>query len=208
MSYKMKITIRYHDLDRNEEVIKEKMVDPYMRLMNLYTEYPSFEAAPGIRLFNKGSPLIPSDRTLADLDVNPGDEIEVRYFIRLYFRDPRLRETVIPYWMWVSEDVGFTMKRFKEYFRLQWYESLPPEPRFNFPTLGWLDHDNKKWYVMGVRHNDSVYIENWGPKNERVPDKEWASYDLLREPPPPPEQPSFTTFARAHPTIYGTYRWD
>ena len=184
------------------------MVDPYLRLMDLYTEYPSFEAAPEIRLFNKGSPLIPSDRTLANLEVNPGDEIEVRYFFRLYFRDPKLRETVIPYWMWVGEDVGFTTKRFKHYLRPQWYDSLPPEPRFSFPGLGWLDHDNKQWYRMGIRHDDSIYIENWGPNNERVPDKEWAASDVIRAPPPPPDRPSFSAFARAHPALYSTYRSD
>lgn len=208
MAQTMKIKIRYYDLNCQEKVIRETMVDPNSRLMDLSTEYPSFEAAPGVRLFKNGFPLIPSTHTLTELGILADDEIEVRNFIRLYFRDPTLTKGAIPYWMWTGEDVGFTTKRFMEYLRPHYFDYLPPDPHFHFPGLGWLDHYNKMWYRMGVRHNDSVYIENWGPDNERVPDKQWARGDLLRAPPKPANDVTFEVFAQAFSAIYACYRSD
>lgn len=208
MAQTMKIKIRYYDLNCQEKVIRETMVDPNSRLMDLSTEYPSFEAAPGVRLFKNGFPLIPSTHTLTELGILADDEIEVRNFIRLYFRDPTLTKGAIPYWMWTGEDVGFTTKRFMEYLRPHYFDYLPPDPHFHFPGLGWLDHYNKMWYRMGVRHNDSVYIENWGPNNERVPDKQWARGDLLRAPPKPANDVTFEVFAQAFSAIYACYRSD
>lgn len=50
MAQTMGIMIRYY-LEYNEEIMRETMVDPNLELMNLAAEYPSFEAAPGVRLF-------------------------------------------------------------------------------------------------------------------------------------------------------------
>lgn len=87
MAQTIRITIRYHHIDQNVEVVKETMVNPHLHLMYLYNEFPSFQAAPGIRLYKNGFTLIPIERTLTELGIRAGDEIEVRYFIRLYFRD-------------------------------------------------------------------------------------------------------------------------
>lgn len=208
MAQKIKIRIRYHDLKYNEEVIRETLVDPNSRLMYLATEYPSFEAAPGVRLYKQGVPLIPRARSLTTLGIREGDEIEVRYFIRLYFREPTLTKGAIPYWMWTGEDVGFTTKQFAKYLRPYHFDFLPPDPHFNFPSLGWLDHDNKKWYIMGVRHEDSVYIENWGPNNERVPENQWARPDELRSPQKPTGDITFEAYASMFSDIYACPRSD
>lgn len=208
MAQLMRIKIRYHDLNYREEVIRETMVDPNLQLMYLTTEYPYFPAAPGVRLFKNGFPLIPATKTLSELFITADDEIEVRYFMRIYFRDPTLNKGVIPYWMWTGEDVGFTTKRFMEYLRPNYYDYLPPNPRFHFPGLGWLDHYNKRWYVMGVRHDDSVYIENWGPNNECVPEDQWARGDVLRAPPKPADYTTFEQHAQVFHAIYGRYRSD
>lgn len=208
MAQTIRITIRYHRIDQNVEVVKETMANPHLHLMYLYNEFPSFQAAPGIRLYKNGFPLIPIERTLTELGIRAGDEIEVRYFTRLYFRDPTLSKGVIPYWMWTDEDVGFTTKRFMKYIRPRWFDQLPPDPHFHFPGLGWLDHYNKKWYIMGVRHDDSVYIENWGPNNERVPDDQWANPYVLRAPPKPRKQITFEDYARTFSLIYDCYRSD
>ena len=208
MAQKINIKIRYHDLNMNEEVINETIVDPHLHLMYLWSEFPTFEDAPGIRLYRNGFPLIPATRTLTQLGIRAGDEIEVRYFIRLYFRDPTLRKGSIPYWLWTGEDVGFTAKRFIEYIRPNFFNDLPPDPRFHFPGLGWLDHYNKKWYIMGIRHDHSIYIENWGPNNERVPDDQWVSPWVLRAPPKPLGEITFEDYARTFSAIYDFYRGD
>lgn len=208
MANPIKVTIRYHDIEHDVDVIRGITASPNIHLLLLFNEFPYFQAAPGIRLYKNGFPLIPIERTLTELGIKAGDEIEVRYFIRLYFRDPTVTKGAIPYWMWTGEDVGFTRRRFMEYIRPKWFDQLPPDPHFNFPGLGWLDLLNKKWYVMGVRHDDSVYIENWGPNNERVPDDQWASPDVLRAPKKPNEQVTFDDYARTFAPIYDYYRWD
>lgn len=95
-----------------------------------------------------------------------------------------------------------------EYIRPQFFDDLPPDPQFNFPTLGRLDHYNKNWYIMGVRHDDSIYIENWGPNNERVPDDQWVRPHILQAPQKPREQISFEDYAQTFHPIYAYYRED
>lgn len=208
-SLTLKIKIRYHDLNLREEVINETLVDPNLQVMYLTNEYPYFPDAPGVRLYKDGTPLIPDTKTLSELGISANDEIEVRYFIRIFFRDPTLTKAAVSYWMWTGEDVGFTTKQYIEYLRQDNYHLLmPPVPRFHFPTLGWLDHDNKRWYVMGVRHEDSIYIENWGPNNEVVPKDQWASGDVLRAPPKPVDNNTFDQYASTHQFIYKAHRSD
>lgn len=208
-SLTLKIKIRYHDLNLRKEVINETLVDPDLQIMFLTTEYPYFPAAPGVRLYKDGTPLLPETKTLNELEIRANDEIEVRYFIRIFFRDPTLTKAAVSYWMWTGEDVGFTTKQYVDYLRQDNYELLmPPIPRFHFPSLGLLDHDNKKWYDMGVRHDDSIYIENWGPKNKCVPQHKWASAHVLRAPPKPADDKTFDQYASTHQVIYKAYRSD
>lgn len=208
-SLTLKIKIRFHDLNRGKEVINETLVDPDLQIMFLTTEYPYFPAAPGVRLYKDGTPLLPETKTLNELDIKANDEIEVRYFIRIFFRDPTLTKAAVSYWMWTGEDVGFTTKQYVEYLRQDNYELLmPPIPRFHFPGLGLLDHENKKWYVMGIRHDDSIYIENWGRKNRIVPKGKWASEHVLRDPPKPVDNKTFVEYATTHQVIYSAPRSD
>lgn len=61
---------------------------------------------------------------------------------------------------------------------------------------------------MGVRHEDSVYIENWGSNNERVPDNQWAKSDVLRSPRKPAEDITFEAYASMFSDIYACRRSD
>ena len=79
---------------------------------------------------------------------------------------------------------------------------------FNFPGLGWAWSWQQEAVDHGVRHDDSIYIENWGPKGERVPDDQWASPYVLRAPPKPQEQITFEDYARTFAPIYDYYRSD
>lgn len=208
-SLTLQIKIRYHDPNLRKEVINETLVDPDLQIKYLTTEYPSIPAAPGVRLYKDGTPLLPETKTLNELDIKANDEIEVRYFIRIFFRDLTLTKAAVSYWMWTGEDVGFTTKQYTEYLRQDNYElEMPPIPRFHIPGLGWLDHDNKKWYVMGVRHDDSIYIENWGRKHRCVPQHKWASADVLRAPPKPADDKTFDQYASTHQVIYKAHRSD
>lgn len=208
-SLTLKIKIRYHDLNLRKEMINETLVDPDIQIKFLTTEYPYFPAAPGVRLYKDGTPLLPDTKTLNELGIRANDEIEVRYFIRIFFRDPTLTKAAVSYWMWTGEDVGFTTKQYAEYLRQDNYHLLmPPTPCFHFLRLGRLDHGNKRWYVMGVRHDDNIYIENWGPKNECVPKDQWASGDVLQAPPQPVDDKTFDQYADTHQVIYTAYRSD
>lgn len=161
---------------------------------------------PGFAIYFKGKLLLAEELSFKQHRLKNGSELDLKHYIRIYFKDAKLLRKPIPHWVWFNETVG-KVKKHLESLKNE-FPDLPSEPQISFPGVDGLPDDEMTLWEYNVEHEGTICISNWEAPAPRVHDNAlflelWADAEQFPAPPPEaPQPPTFEEYAACHPDFF------
>lgn len=161
---------------------------------------------PGFAVYFKGKILLAEQLSFRQHRMKNGSELDLKHYIRIYFKDAKLLRKSIPHWVWFNETVG-KVKMHLERLRKE-FPDLPNKPQISFPGVNGLPDDEMTLWEYNVEHEGTICIDNWEAPAPLVHDNSlflglWADAEQTSAPPREAPRPrTFEEYAASHPDFF------